>query len=148
MYCSGGCAASPSRAIWPWTQFMIGSRSTISPPRSGYCTKWHWGADVDHHLLLGDVVVVDLLDRHGAAVGDVGAVDRLVVDEEPAGDRVQPVGGDDDARLLDVSVMGRDPGPAVAGLQVDGGPVGEQLDADAGQRSGQDAPVPQGRARS
>ncbi len=34
MYCSGGCAASPSSATRPCTQFMIGSRSNIRHQRS------------------------------------------------------------------------------------------------------------------
>jgi hypothetical protein len=44
---------------------------------------------------------------------------------------VQPVGGDDDTGLLDVSVLERDPGPAVAVLEVDGGLADEQLDTGA-----------------
>ena len=87
-------------------------------------------ADVEHDVGPGDGLPGGL-DRHGAPVGDVGAVDRLVVDEEPARDRVQPVRGHDDGRLLDVPVLEGDRGPALGVLEPDGPPVVDELDPGA-----------------
>jgi hypothetical protein len=85
--------------------------------------------DVDDDRVRRHLVLGHLVDRHGAAVGDIRRVDRLVVDEQSARDRVHAVGRDDHLGLLDVPVgeRGRRAGGGV--LVADAGLVGEQLDA-------------------
>ena len=72
-----------------------------------------------------------LLDGHRAAVGDVGAVDRLVVDEELPGHGVQAVGGDHDGGLLDMAVLERHRRTAGGVLVAHGLLVVDEVDAGA-----------------
>ena len=56
--------------------------------------------DVDDHAVERGAAVAGGGGGNRAPVGDVGGVDRLVIDEQLAGDRVQAVGGDDAGSLV------------------------------------------------
>lgn len=60
-------------------------------------------ADVHHDLAEVEALDPRLLGGHGAAVGDVRRGDGFVVDEQLARGRVEAVGREDQARLVDLT---------------------------------------------
>lgn len=88
-------------------------------------------ADVHHDLAEVEALDPRLLGGHGAAVGDVRRGDGFVVDEQLARGRVEAVGREDQARLVDLTGGEGDAG-AASGVLVRHDPrVVDQLDARA-----------------